>query len=272
MSSIRIGLCTISFNNVPVDQAFAASAEARAPGVELWGREHLPVTAKASDVQRVRKLADNLGIPIISYGSYARPGTPDGDHDVIHNMLKWVPDLGASVVRVWAGSIPSAEASEADWNTVVSAFQRWGDWAGELGLVLVVERHAHSLTDYGSTAYDLISRVNRANVLLNYQIPSPAPAEYYTSKELVDDLRLHLPVSRQIHVQNTGPGPDGKLSRARLREGLVDYAAWRPLLDEASFQGWAMLEFLPEEPGILPAEMARQEMATLRELWQLAAN
>ncbi|HOS42401.1 MAG TPA: TIM barrel protein, partial [Armatimonadota bacterium] len=210
---------------------------------------------------RVRALAEERGLEMACYGSYARAGAAEWTPERFGRVLDIAAGLGAPRVRVWAGTTGSAAATAADWQAVIEALRRWGALAADRGITLVVERHGNTLTDYGDTARRLIDRVNLPAVRLNYQVPYPPPAGGYA--DLAADLRRHLPVSAHIHVQNYRAEA---LTRAPLAEGIIRYDDWPPLLAEAAFDGWAMLEFLPEGSDLPPVELAQAEMASLRAL------
>jgi 3-dehydroshikimate dehydratase len=258
---LHAGIATISFNDQPVDTALAWCAAAGARDIELWGRGHLPEEASDGEVARVRAAAGELGLEIACYGAYARAGVAEWTVARFRRVLAIAAGLGAPRIRVWAGAMGSAAATEADWDAVTAALRAWGALAADAGLTLVVERHANTLTDYGDTARRLIDRVGLPAVRLNYQVPYPLdPAGY---ADLTADLRRHLPVSAHIHVQNYRADD---LKRVPLADGMVRYAAWPPLLADAAFDGWAMLEFLPETTDLPPVELAKAELASLRML------
>ncbi|MHB9132958.1 MAG: sugar phosphate isomerase/epimerase family protein [Armatimonadota bacterium] len=263
---LRIGVCTISYNTLPVEEALAIAAEAGALGVEVWGRDHLPADASAAQVNHLSGLLMAHELAAAAYGSYARAGSDEWSGERVAAMLDRVVDLGAPTVRVWAGATGSAEATPADWMRVTDALRRWGDLAAARRLKLVVERHTNTLTDFGDCARRLIDGVNHPAVRLNYQVPYPGMEEDYRIK-LEDDLRLHLPVSAHIHLQNYR---SADLQRVPLAEGMVDLSTWPPLLAEAHFDGWAVLEFLPEQSEMSLVELTRSELASLARLFKLS--
>lgn len=264
---IHIGIATISFNDQPVDTALAWCAAAGARGIELWGRGHLPEDASDAEVARVRVRAAELGLEMACYGSYARAGAADWTPERFGRILDIAEGLGTPRIRVWAGTRGSAEATDADWDAVAAALAMWGEMAAARGLTLVVERHGNTLTDYGDTARRLIDRVNHPAVRLNYQVPYPLdPAGY---ADLAADLRMHLPVSAHMHVQNYRADD---MKRVPLAEGMVRYADWASILADTGFSGWAMLEFLPETTDLPPVELARAELASLRRLFGITAG
>lgn len=258
----RVGIATICFNDQTVDTALAWCAAAEARGIEVWGRGHLPEEASDTEVARVRALAVGLGLEIACYGSYARAGASDWTVERFARILAIAAELGTPRIRVWAGTTGSAEATDVDWEVVTTALRTWGTLAAGRGITLVVERHGHTLTDYGDTARRLIGRVNLPAVRLNYQIPYPLDAAGYAN--LTDDLRRHLPVSAHMHVQNYRAED---LKRVPLADGLVRYADWAPLLAETRFDGWVMLEFLPETSALSPVALAKAELLSLRKLF-----
>ncbi|HOF89964.1 MAG TPA: TIM barrel protein, partial [Armatimonadota bacterium] len=170
---LHVGIATICFHDQPVETALAWCAAAEARGIELWGRGHLPAEAPDGAVARVRALAEERGLEMACYGSYARAGAAEWTPERFGRVLDIAAGLGAPRVRVWAGTTGSAAATAADWQAVIEALRRWGALAADRGITLVVERHGNTLTDYGDTARRLIDRVNLPAVRLNYQVPYP---------------------------------------------------------------------------------------------------
>jgi sugar phosphate isomerase/epimerase len=254
---VDVGICTISFAAMPVDEALAVCAETGTGGVELWGREHLPADASATEVARVRARAEALNLAIPAYGSYLVAGVDEWGPERVGDTFARMQDLGISRMRVWAGNQWSHEATPDVWDRVISALRLWGDLAAQCQLRLVVERHAGTLTDETAPARQLIERVQHPCVHLNYQVPLPWPMEHYRTR-MGEDLQALLPLSDHMHLQNYTP-TEGQFTRAPLTEGVIDYRAWRPHLDETGYTGWAMLEFLPEGTDKDPLTLARQE-------------
>ncbi len=258
------GVCTICFNTHPVEAALDLCIEAGTTGIELWGRDHLPADATALETARVKTLAERRGLAIAVYGAYARAGEAEWPAARIAGLLDRVADLDCRCTRVWAGSVPSAQAAPADWQRVAAALRAWGELAAARGQRIVVERHCGTLTDFGDSAARLLALVDHPAVRLNYQAPYPWTADAYATA-MTDDLRTYLPLSAQMHVQNYRID-DGQFVRVPLADGVIDFTAWRPLLDAASFDGWAMLEFLPETVDLPAGQLARRELAVLRRL------
>jgi sugar phosphate isomerase/epimerase len=259
---LHVGIATISFQTDSVDIALGRCAQAEARGVELWGRGHLPEEAGAGEVARVRGVAASLGLEIAAYGSYARAGAADWTPERFSRTLAIAADLGTPRVRVWAGTTGSADATPDDWDAVAGALAAWGEMAAARGITLVVERHNGTLTDYGDCAFRLLTRVNSPAVRLNYQAPYPMGPEL--AQNLTADLRLHLPLTAHLHAHNFR---HADMTRVALAEGMVDFAAFTPLLREFAVEGWAMLEFLPEVDADL-TDVARNELSWLRTVWQ----
>ncbi|HEY3415402.1 MAG TPA: TIM barrel protein [Armatimonadota bacterium] len=261
---VRVGLCTVSFSTVSVDEALAIAAGAGAPGIELWGRGHLPEDAPHKEVARVQRLIESQGLEIAAYGSYARAGDAAWTSERFAGIIARAVDLGAPRIRVWAGATGSADAQPDDWTQAAATLTAWGELAAARGVQLVVERHNNSLTDFGDAALRLFTLIPHPAVRLNYQAPYPWTEQAYCA-ELADDLRRYLPLSAHMHVQNFTRRDDG-LVQVPVAEGLINFAMYDPLLAEAQFDGWAMLEFLPDIPEISKVALARRELASLGRL------
>jgi sugar phosphate isomerase/epimerase len=257
-----LGICTIAFSSLGVGEALQYAAAAGALGVELWGGHHLPEGASPREVASVKRRCHQLGLAMPAYGSYARAGLAEWTPARFLALLPPLMDMGIPRLRVWAGDVASAEASPAQWGAVTDTLRHWGDLAGAAGVQLVVERHCGSLTDYGQSARQLITGVAHPAVRLNYQAPFPWPPDHYATA-LADDARIHLPHSTHFHVQNYS-AQAGDACRTGVGEGLIPYQTWRPLLRDAGYTGWAMLEFLPEDTTLAPLALAQREFAALQ--------
>ena len=206
---------------------------------------------------------------IAALGSYWRADVPQSYNGVevtIENQLALAKHLGTRTIRVWAGD-RNYEATDHDRRqSIVSSLQRLGEEADREGITIVLERHNNTLTNSWDSPEWVLSSVGRSNVLLNYQVPNPAPAEELLTRG-VADYRRYLRVSGHAHLQNYLSGDVGNLEsnresnhgsnhgsnlvgdRCRLDSGVVDYSYLGEAVKETGYSGYFMIEFLPEDIG-----------------------
>ena len=77
--------------------------------------------------------------------------------------------LGAPVIRVWAGSVGSAQATAEQRAAVVSDSMRIGDLAGQAGIKVAYEFHNGTLTDTDASAAQLLREVPHPNIYTLWQ-------------------------------------------------------------------------------------------------------
>lgn len=118
MTTIRPGLCSVTFRSLSAERVVELAADARLEVIE-WGADvHVP----AGDVEqatRVARLTTDAGLVCCSYGSYFRAGADEP----ITSVLDTAEALGVDRVRIWAGSIGSDEASPQDWAATIARLQ-----------------------------------------------------------------------------------------------------------------------------------------------------
>ena len=113
MTTIRPGLCSVTFASLSVEHVVELAAEARLEVIE-WGADtHVP----AGDVEqaaRAARLTTDAGLVCCSYGSYFRAGADEA----VTPVLDTAEALGVDRVRVWAGSTGSDEAAPQDLSLI----------------------------------------------------------------------------------------------------------------------------------------------------------
>ena len=97
---IRPGLCSVTLRPLAPEAVVRVAADAGLAGIEWGGDIHVP-PGDAATARRVARLTADAGLIVSSYGSYYRVG---GDKPgELQPILDTAAELGAPVVRVWAG-------------------------------------------------------------------------------------------------------------------------------------------------------------------------
>ena len=136
----RIGLCSVTFRQLTAEQVITAAAAAGLESIE-WGADiHVPAGDPARAEVVAQRTAD-AGLAVASYGSYWRA---DGE---ISPVLDSAAALGADRMRIWAGRIGSAEASEAERSAITEAIADACASARERGITLALEYHSGTIAD-----------------------------------------------------------------------------------------------------------------------------
>lgn len=198
-----------------------------------WGSDvHVPPT-DPEYASHIGKLTREAGLRVASYGSYFRPGVHSPEE--FEQYLQTALSLGAPVIRVWAGSKGSAEASPADREAVISCTQAICDMSARHNITICYEYHEGTLTDRVDSALAAVLAVNRANMKLYWQYqPALSPAENCAV------LRRVLPHLQTVHVF----AMDASLVRHPLSDAAADWLSYKAILKESPIDHPLLLEFV----------------------------
>lgn len=232
----RIGLCSVTFRQLTADEVIAAAVGAGLECIEWGGDIHVPTgdTARAEDA--ARRTAD-AGLTVASYGSYWR-----ADEDITP-VLDSAAALGADRVRIWAGRIGSAEATEVERHAITDAIAEASASARDLGITLALEYHSGTIADTPDAVRRLLDDVPGLRTYWQPTVGAPDEVALHEYDLLRDAVAA-------VHVFSWWP----TTQRLRLaqRESL-----WSPLFRTAAEPRDALLEFVPhDDPDLLALEAA----------------
>lgn len=249
---LRAGVCSVTFRRLPALEMIRLAARAGLQGIEWGGDIHVP----HGDLQTAREVARQTreaGLTVTSYGSYYRVG--HAEELPFERVLDTALELGAPVVRVWAGKRGTRDATPEDWQRVVEDSQRVAQAAARVGVTLCYEYHSGTLTDHAESAKRLLQWVDHPAMRTYWQPQAPL-----SPLRNLRELRTVLPWLVNLHVfWWTERG-----ERRPLPEGE---RAWSRFLRVASLpegERWALLEFVRDDSP----EAFLQDARTLREWLQ----
>ncbi len=205
----------------------------------------------------VRRLTEQAGLRVASYGSYWRAGSSSTEE--LTRLATAAAALGAPRIRVWAGRLGSDEAAVRDRSAVADSLREACAVARDHGLTLALEFHPDTLTDTVDSTLDLLEQVADP-VLRTYWQPRldepVAPA--------VDGLRRLLPALAGVHVFSWWPGA----TRLPLAARSDLWAAVLDLLVRGAEPCDLLLEFVPDDD----VRLVSREAQTLRRLITLRTS
>lgn len=242
------GLVSVSFRPLTAEAVIRLAKEAGLAAVEWGGDVHAPA-GDAAKAAAIRKATEAAGLAVAAYGSYYKLGANGRPEEAFRQTLASALALGAPVVRVWAGTAPSAAVTEEARAALTAEARLAADAAAAHGLTVAFECHRHTLTDDRRSALRLLEEIGRDNVKMYWQ-----PNEDLTFAENLQALTDLLPQVVNLHVFHW-PRPG---VRRPLREGAD---RWREYLRIAASDGkdrCCLLEFMPDDdPATLPGEAAQ---------------
>lgn len=255
---MKVGLCTIAFSELPLEEALDLAAECRFDGVEIWGKEpHIPDEYHQGYVRSVSSMARERGLEIISFGSYVDPLMEDYRRHW-DTAFRITEDLEAKTMRVWSRGGASKDTTPADKAKIISRLRDMSIEAEERGITLATEMHGNNFTDTAATILELLTAVDHPNLKTYYQ-PIFAP----DSDDPCDAARMIGQYVVNVHAQNVKLTADGKTSSCGVADGIVDYAKVVEILKSKGFDGCLEVEFVYGEDKIAALKQDRDFLAKL---------
>ena len=186
------GLVSVSFRKLGPEKIIALTAKCGLEGIEWGGDIHVPhgEIALAREIGRKTREA---GLAVACYGSYYR--LTDEEDGLAEKVVETAQELGAPLIRVWAGTLPSADAEDRYRERIAENFRSIAQMAGKAGMEVACEYHGGTLTDNAASALELMKSVNLPNAGTLWQPPVDMSAE-----DCVQSIRTVKDSIRNIHV------------------------------------------------------------------------
>ncbi len=238
---MEFGLCTIALSEEPITVALDIARECNCDGVEIWGKNgHLPYNASDREIESVKAMCSQRGLDIITYGSYLKLITDEFDNQYKQN-IDCAAKLGARMIRIWAGNIPSKLAKDDIVANAVKQLKILADYATDKGITIVIENHDNSLADNSEMILRLIESVGKNNIKSYWQ-----PSFREDKEDWYRALENLITVLGGIHAQNYSGGYN---ERKQTFNGDVNYKKIADILKSHKKRCPIFVEFpAPGEP------------------------
>ncbi|MDQ6438184.1 sugar phosphate isomerase/epimerase family protein [Mesorhizobium sp. LHD-90] len=222
----------------------------------------LDPAASIDDAKALRRASDEKGVPIRSLTPYLKHlNATDGQLrqttiDAFKKAIEHATVLGASSVRVLAGS----DVPDSEWSSsvaiLVDALGSLGDFAASHGTYLNIENHDGTLADDAKRTDAIWRAINHAHVGIIYD---PANLIRDGKEGFPENLEIQAGGTRVVHVKDyifDVGFPSGRCARA-IGDGVIPWKAMLSGLDALGFSGDLSIEYetrwVPEqlpEPSI----------------------
>lgn len=226
---MKTGLVSVSFRSLSPDAVIDLTKLAGLGSIEWGGDVHVP----PENLANARAVGDKTraaGLKVACYGSYYR--LTDEESGMAEKIIAAAKALSAPLIRVWAGKLPSAEATEDYRAMVVRNAQALADMAADIDIAF--EYHGGTLTDDADSALRLLEDVNRPNVRTLWQPPVGMSKE-----DCVSSIRTVGRYIRNIHTFSW----DGT-DRLPLSDGAEKWRACLAEIEKLPGEHRLMLEFV----------------------------
>lgn len=251
---MKLGLCTIAFQEKPLEEVIDIAADHGFDGIELWGKPpHSPATYDESHFKNIREIAQQKGLMISAFGSYVNP-LMDLHQKHFEETFKIAHDLGTDLIRIWSGGGPSRLIGPADKRLLHFRLVSISQWANFRNLHLGMEMHNNSLTDNVASIVQIIEEVKLPSLKTYYQPLARADAdEPHTAAEKL------APYIVNVHAQNF----DETGKPCPIADGIVDYARIVETLNNAGYNGYLEIEFVHGDNKLEALQRDRDFLASL---------
>lgn len=224
--------------------------EANLQGIEWGGDVHVP-HGDLGRAREVREMTHEAGLNVAAYGSYFRVGHSEENGLPFQQVLDSALELGAPIIRVWAGTAGSDVMDEETRWKVVADLRRITEMAGKVGLRVATEFHGGTLTDTNESTNQLLLEVDHPNLYTYWQ-----PLLGMTDETCMNGIRQLAPKLSHLHVYHW----QAVTKRSPLEEGSERWSHFLQAAEEALGDRYAMLEFVKDDA---PENFLR-DAATLR--------
>ncbi|MGI5958007.1 MAG: NAD(P)-dependent oxidoreductase [Massiliimalia sp.] len=249
---MKIGVTSVTFRQMDVDQIIELARQSGLDGIE-WGGDVHVIPGDTALAVSVRKKCEKAGLMIFSYGSYYR----GGEITEFIPVLETAKILGAPVIRVWAGEQCPHEISDEQFAALTEHLKQAADLAAQWGISLGLEYHRGTMTQTKEGAFRLLKAVDRPNLYTYWQPNPDLPTE-----EHIEELQVLKPWICACHVFCWSAGNE----RHELEQGKAE---WTQYLKELSQTGCKnlILEFVKEDDP----KIFQKDVQTLKQ-WHESSN
>lgn len=256
----RLAATTSSYAPYGLEEALAGIAAAGFRHVELAAIrgviEHVPLGANARALGRVHRLLNRYGLTPVALSGHSNLTAARGLRDAFR-ALDLCERMGIPILNTAVGGPEEGPEDEAAFLRNIGGL---ADYAAERDVTITLEIHGE-LTGTGRKSAELVAKVNRPNVRVNYDT---ANCEYFGGARAEDDLPHALPWVALCHLKDKVGGRRVWHFPA-LGRGHVDFAQVLRLFRRAGYAGPYNVEVEFEgHPWPPPAAVDRALAASYR--------
>ena len=246
----KIGLTSVTFRKKSVEEILDICTAIGLDGIEWGGDVHLP----PGDPQNADAVASGTrahNLEVTSYGSYYRLCSHEDIEKEFRPVLLTASAIHAPIIRIWAGTVPSADATDAYYERAARELDLICDMADRYRISIGLEYHRNTLTDNRDSTRKLLDRAGRENLYTYWQMNPDL-----THSEHLEEIKVLKDKICCVHTFYWG----GKNTRLTMREGMDDWREFIELLQDT--QCPFLFEFVKDDS----VERLREDADTLKHL------
>ena len=260
---MKVGLCTIAFQDRPLEEVIAIASAYGFDGVEIWGKPPpMPEVYDAEYVEKTRNLVLAKGLEVSAFGSYVHPLMPLHQKH-FETAAKSAQGLGTKLLRIWSRGGASKVILSTDKRSLFFRLTTLSQWAQFRDLTLGLEMHNNNFTDSVDTILELFDYV-KSPALKTYLQPSFRP-DADDPIEAVERLKGQIV---NVHAQNADESRNG----CAIADGVVDYAEVVQKLADTGYDGYLEVEFVHGDDKLGTLQRDRDFLVSLIETVEFSQN
>lgn len=187
---MRIGFTSTSFRQIKsIEKVVKIASSSGAECIEWGGDVHVRDVQTA---KRAKKLCDDAGIFITSYGSYYRVGSKDAQE--WKNICEISSALGAESVRVWLGTCDSEVTDEKTYRLLVEDAKSICSVAKKYNLIVCPECHDKTFNNNTDAFLKIREDIGCENFRTYFQ------SRYKRKDYDLDRIERTLPYIESVHI------------------------------------------------------------------------
>ncbi len=189
MAFFKIGLASVTFREKTVEDIVSLCKEAGVDCIE-WGSDvHVRTVDEA---KKAKRLCDDAGIGISSYGSYYRVGSNDENEWL--SLCENAKIMGAESIRVWLGKKDSEVTDRDEYKNLLEDAQRICTDAEKYGLLVCPECHDYTYNNNTQAFLQFRKDLNRSNFMTYFQ------SRYFRKEYDLDRIEKTFDYILNVHV------------------------------------------------------------------------
>lgn len=226
------GMVSATFRSKPADQILRLCRMADLKAVE-WSENAHVFPGDTKGARLLYEKTTEAGLAVAAYGSYYRLGENRESDRVFQRSAKAAAALKAPVIRIWAGTKPSADVGEEEFIRLAKEAGAVAEIAAGYHLKAAFEWHKDTLTDTNESAFRLLEASAHPNLYCLWQ-----PTVALSMEARLKGLDLLREKILNLHVYYW---PDGE--KRPLAEGGFQ---WKQYLDHVDTKQsrYGLLEFV----------------------------
>lgn len=228
------GLVSVTFRDRTAEWIIKQCQRAGLKAVE-WSENIHVFPDDEAGADHLYRQTTAAGLSVAAYGSYYRLGEQEAPAEVFGRSLRSAAALRAPVIRIWAGTKPSLEVGEAEFDRLAEEAVLIAELAQKEGVKCALEWHRNTLTDTNETAMKLLHKADHPNLYCLWQ-----PTVALSMAERIEGLRFLAERGRLLNLHMYYWR--GEIRRP-LEEGVSEWQQYLSVIDPQEDR-YGLMEFV----------------------------